>query len=75
MTRQKHLATQCQAVSAKTDQSSDKPSSPERAEPQESLWSALLPATPCEVVTRSIATAGLLVLLYVGFVLLYSHLP
>jgi hypothetical protein len=67
--------TRSPAESARKDPLPNRLSIQEQAQPRESLWSTLLPATPCEVVTRSIATAGLLVILYVGFVLLYSHLP
>lgn len=74
MIRQTRPASQCPVGLAIKGQRLDKPSNPKSEDPQESLWSTLLPATPCEVVTRSIATAVLVAILYVGIALLYSHL-
>lgn len=57
--------------SAKTDPTLDKQLPQAQETPQESLLSILLPKNDCEVLVDSIATAGLLVVLYVSYWLLW----
>jgi hypothetical protein len=71
MTEHRHFGARFLAESTRMAPMPDTPQQRLQGEQQESLWSILLPSTPLEVVTRSVATAGLQVLLYIAFVLLW----